>query len=90
VRPEASCFNPSKKTTHQEALPLLPADESRLPAARQRPPEPTFREQWQGKGFTRLRSEMREVLLRGGRMFWRKQRFRNVGACAHLCVLNWM
>jgi MoaA/NifB/PqqE/SkfB family radical SAM enzyme len=43
----------------------------------------TFQEQWRGKGFTRLRTEMREVLLRGGRMFWRKQRFQ---ALTRQCV----
>jgi MoaA/NifB/PqqE/SkfB family radical SAM enzyme len=38
----------------------------------------TFKEQWQGKGFTRLRSEMREVLLRGGRTFFREKRFKTI------------
>jgi MoaA/NifB/PqqE/SkfB family radical SAM enzyme len=38
----------------------------------------TFKEQWQGKGFTRLRREMREVLLRGGRTFWKEKRFKTL------------
>ncbi|HVR07185.1 MAG TPA: radical SAM/SPASM domain-containing protein [Thermoanaerobaculia bacterium] len=43
----------------------------------------TFGEQWRGAGFTRLRREMREVLLRGGRMFWREKRFKTL---AKQCV----
>jgi MoaA/NifB/PqqE/SkfB family radical SAM enzyme len=38
----------------------------------------TFKEQWQGKGFTRLRTEMREVLLRGGRTFFKEKRFKTL------------
>jgi MoaA/NifB/PqqE/SkfB family radical SAM enzyme len=38
----------------------------------------TFKEQWQGKGFTRLRAEMREVLLRGGRTFFKEKRFKTL------------
>jgi MoaA/NifB/PqqE/SkfB family radical SAM enzyme len=38
----------------------------------------TFQQQWRGKGFTRLRTEMREVLLRGGRMFWKEKRFKTL------------
>jgi MoaA/NifB/PqqE/SkfB family radical SAM enzyme len=43
----------------------------------------TFQEQWRGKGFTRLRAEMRDVLLRGGRTFWREGRFK---ALTRQCV----
>jgi len=39
---------------------------------------PTFKEQWQGKGFTLLRAEMREVLLRGGRVFFKPGRFKTL------------
>ncbi len=58
----------------------------------------TFAEHWTGPGFTRLRQEMREVLLRGGRMFFnpkifgkRKERFqvlRSQCVHAHQCGLK--
>ncbi len=51
----------------------------------------TFAEHWQGAAFTRLRREMRELLLRGGRMFYRPRRFRALGPqCvnAHQCGLK--
>ncbi len=37
--------------------------------------EGTFPSHWQGPKFTKLREEQREVMLRGGRMFYREGRF---------------
>jgi len=51
----------------------------------------TFADHWRGPAFTRLRGEMRELLLRGGRMFYRPKRFRTLGRqCveAHQCGLK--
>ncbi len=51
----------------------------------------TFADHWHGPAFQRLRQEMRELLLRGGRMFYRKDRFQALGAqCvnAHQCGLK--
>ena len=58
----------------------------------------TFAEHWTGPAFTRLREEMREVLLRGGRMFFnpkifgkKKERFqvlRQQCVHAHQCGLK--
>jgi len=53
----------------------------------------SFAEHWHGRAFTRLRHEMRELLLRGGRMFYRPSRFRTLGPqCvkAHQCGLKTM
>lgn len=50
-----------------------------------------FADQWNGPTFTRLRQEMREVMLRGGRMFWRPKRFQTLKPqCvkSHLCGLK--
>ena len=47
--------------------------------------------QWQGKGFSRLRREMREVFLNGGRMFRRRERLKTLRPqCieAHRCGLK--
>ena len=52
---------------------------------------PRFADHWTGAGFTRLRQEMREVLLRGGRMFYKKERFevlRPQCVHAHQCGLK--
>ncbi len=43
----------------------------------------SFADHWQGQAFRRLRSEMRELLLRGGRMFYHPRRFKTLG---HQCV----
>lgn len=51
----------------------------------------SFAEHWHGQAFRRLRHEMRELLLRGGRMFYRRDRFRTLGPqCvhAHQCYLK--
>jgi MoaA/NifB/PqqE/SkfB family radical SAM enzyme len=51
----------------------------------------SFADHWRGPAFTRLRGEMRELLLRGGRMFYRPARFRTLGRqCveAHQCGLK--
>jgi MoaA/NifB/PqqE/SkfB family radical SAM enzyme len=51
----------------------------------------SFADHWHGQAFRRLRQEMRELLLRGGRMFYRRGRFRALGAqCveAHRCGLK--
>jgi MoaA/NifB/PqqE/SkfB family radical SAM enzyme len=51
----------------------------------------TFADHWHGPAFQRLRQEMREVLLRGGRMFYRKDRFKTLAPqCvkAHQCGLK--
>jgi MoaA/NifB/PqqE/SkfB family radical SAM enzyme len=51
----------------------------------------SFADHWRGAAFTRLRGEMRELLLRGGRMFFRPKRFRTLGRqCveAHQCGLK--
>jgi len=51
----------------------------------------SFGDHWHGKAFTRLRFEMRELLLRGGRMFYRPGRFQALGVqCveAHRCGLK--
>ncbi|MGH9442282.1 MAG: radical SAM/SPASM domain-containing protein [Thermoanaerobaculia bacterium] len=37
--------------------------------------EGTFQSHWRGPKFTKMREEMREVMLRGGRMFYRPGRF---------------
>ncbi len=37
--------------------------------------EGTFQSHWNGPKFTKMRREMREVMLRGGRMFYREGRF---------------
>ena len=37
--------------------------------------EGTFQSHWQGPRFAKMREEMREVMLRGGRMFYRPGRF---------------
>jgi MoaA/NifB/PqqE/SkfB family radical SAM enzyme len=37
--------------------------------------EGTFQSHWQGPKFTKMREEQREVMLRGGRMFYREGRF---------------
>jgi MoaA/NifB/PqqE/SkfB family radical SAM enzyme len=37
--------------------------------------EGTFQSHWKGRAFTKMRQEMREVMLRGGRMFYREGRF---------------
>jgi len=37
--------------------------------------EGSFQSHWQGAAFTKMRHEMREVMLRGGRMFYRAGRF---------------
>ena len=53
--------------------------------------EGSFADHWQGASFKRLRGEMRELLLRGGRMFYRPGRFRTLGRqCveAHQCGLK--
>jgi MoaA/NifB/PqqE/SkfB family radical SAM enzyme len=50
-----------------------------------------FADHWHGPAFQRLRQEMRELLLRGGRMFFRKDRFQALGPqCvkAHQCGLK--
>lgn len=39
----------------------------------------SFQQQWQGPGFSRLRTEMRDVLLTGGRILYRKERFQTLG-----------
>jgi MoaA/NifB/PqqE/SkfB family radical SAM enzyme len=38
----------------------------------------SFNDQWQGEGFTRLRGEMREVLLAGGAEFYSPERFKTL------------
>ena len=51
----------------------------------------SFADHWRGPAFTRLRTEMRELLLRGGRMFYRPKRFQTLGRqCveAHQCGLK--
>ncbi|HVR07828.1 MAG TPA: radical SAM/SPASM domain-containing protein [Thermoanaerobaculia bacterium] len=51
----------------------------------------SFADHWQGPAFARLRTEMRELLLRGGRMFFRRGRFRTLGrqcVAAHQCGLK--
>jgi MoaA/NifB/PqqE/SkfB family radical SAM enzyme len=53
--------------------------------------EGSFADHWQGRAFRRLRHEMRELLLRGGRMFYRPGRFETLGPqCvhAHQCGLK--
>jgi MoaA/NifB/PqqE/SkfB family radical SAM enzyme len=53
--------------------------------------EGSFADHWQGRAFRRLRHEMRELLLRGGRMFYRPGRFATLGPqCvqAHQCGLK--
>jgi MoaA/NifB/PqqE/SkfB family radical SAM enzyme len=53
--------------------------------------EGSFADHWQGQAFRRLRHEMRELLLRGGRMFYRPGRFETLGPqCvhAHQCGLK--
>jgi len=37
--------------------------------------EGTFQSHWKGPKFSKMREEMREVMLRGGRMFYREGRF---------------
>jgi MoaA/NifB/PqqE/SkfB family radical SAM enzyme/predicted SAM-dependent methyltransferase len=51
----------------------------------------SFADHWNGASFQRLRHEMREVMLRGGRMFFRKERFQHLRPqCvnAHQCGLK--
>lgn len=45
--------------------------------------EGSFAQHWHGQAFRKLRSEMRELLLRGGRMFYHPRRFKTLG---HQCV----
>jgi MoaA/NifB/PqqE/SkfB family radical SAM enzyme len=45
--------------------------------------EGSFARHWHGQAFRKLRSEMRELLLRGGRMFYHPRRFKTLG---HQCV----
>lgn len=45
--------------------------------------EPGFGRHWRGETFDRLRREMRDLLLAGGRILYSKERFRTLGrACA--------
>jgi MoaA/NifB/PqqE/SkfB family radical SAM enzyme len=51
----------------------------------------SFTEQWQGEGFTTLRSEMREVLLAGNEVEFQEGRFKTLAPqCvnAHACALK--
>jgi len=52
-----------------------------------------FRSHWHGAAFSRLRHEMREVFLHGGKLFYRKKRFQYLAPeCvkAHHCGLKSM
>jgi len=52
---------------------------------------PRFQDHWQGPAFGRLRDEMRDVLLAGGRILWSRDRFRHLEpqcVSRHACGLK--